>query len=251
MKYVAKPIIALFFTLILLVCTVEGVVSAQEDTRPANLWHGDNFVVDVAAGKNGYTFLSVYKSKKNAYEMSNHMVTVDGQNHDITQTLILVDASEIGTWTPNGIYSFGNSNYETTYCCDAETGYVDGVYYKRLNLEDGDYYSVEDAAHIRAIVTNSYPYFSLEQMKKTSNVRALPTPKVSREPRLLQPCRPPYGPMPIPIAANTITAAPSMSPPIVNGAVFFMTLPTRWTYGGRQASGYSQQTTRLRIESMR
>lgn len=166
MKYSTKLISTLLLCLLLLAGGIGYIVSAEEDTISPNLWHGDDFVVDVQAGQNGFTFLSVYKSKKNAYEMSNHMVSIDGQSHDIPQTLILVDASESKTWTPNGVYSFGSSNYETSYCCDAETGYVDGTYYKRMNLEDGDYYSVEDAAHIRAIVTNSYPYLSLDQMKK-------------------------------------------------------------------------------------
>ncbi|MBR5633307.1 MAG: Cna B-type domain-containing protein, partial [Clostridia bacterium] len=130
------------------------------------VWNGSNMSVEIEPGHNGYTFLSVYRKPGHAYEMSNHMVSVDGGvNNDIPQTLVLVDASEKYTWTPDGKYVHGKSNYEVLYCCDAETGYVDGIYYKRLNLEDSEYYNEEQAAHIRAIVTHSYPYITLEQMK--------------------------------------------------------------------------------------
>ncbi len=129
-------------------------------------WYGDEVVIDVAAGKDSYTFLSVYVSPRHAYEMSGHMVSTDGgASNDIPQTLVMIDASSDYTWTPDGLYTFGQSNYEVLYCCDAETGYGNGIYYKRLNLEDSDYYTPEEAAHIRSIVTNSYPYISLEQMK--------------------------------------------------------------------------------------
>ena len=98
--------------------------------------------------------------------MSNHMVSTNGGEHnDIPQTLIMVEANEDYTWNADGIYSFGVSNYEILYCCDVETGYNDGIYYKRLNLEDSSYYDEEDAAHIRSIITNSYPYVSIEEMK--------------------------------------------------------------------------------------
>ena len=59
----------------------------------------------------------------------------------------MVPADRNYTWTPNGVYEFGKSNYEVLYCCDAVTGYVHGVHYKRMNLEDSGYYSAEEAAH--------------------------------------------------------------------------------------------------------
>ena len=138
----------------------------DENAQPETIWNGDGLTADVKAGENGYTFMSVYHDPANAYEMSNHMVSVNGGvKNDIPQTLMLVPADKDYTWTPDGKYSFGVSNYEVLYCCDAVTGYEDGIYYKRLNLEDSDYYTAEEAAHIRAIITNSYPYVSLEQMK--------------------------------------------------------------------------------------
>ena len=139
---------------------------AHEDCilSESSLWNGMKTPIEVKKGKNGYTFLSVYPAR--AYEMSNHMVSAnDGAHNDIPQTLIMVEANEDYTWNADGIYSFGVSNYEILYCCDVETGYNDGIYYKRLNLEDSSYYDESDAAHIRSIVTNSYPYISIEEMK--------------------------------------------------------------------------------------
>lgn len=130
-----------------------------------NVWHGDGITRDVTAGKNGYTFVSYYPGR--AYEMSNHMVLPKGgDTNSIPQTLVLLDASKDYTWTPDGPYVFGESNYEVLYCCDIATGYEDAKYYKRTNLEDSTYYSDAAARHIRAIVTNSYPYVSVEEMKE-------------------------------------------------------------------------------------
>lgn len=148
-----------------LVCGMNSHAHEECIASGCSVWNGIKDSIEVGEGKNGYVFLSVYPAR--AYEMSNHMVSNDGGAHnDIPQTLIMVEADEDYTWNANGRYSFGVSNYEVMYCCDVETGYNDGIYYKRLNLEDSSYYDEEDAAHIRGIVTNSYPYISIEEMKK-------------------------------------------------------------------------------------
>lgn len=148
-----------------LVCGINSHAHEECSASECSVWNGIKDSVEVSKGKNGYVFLSVYPAR--AYEMSNHMVSKDGGAHnDIPQTLIMVEANEDYTWNANDRYSFGVSNYEVLYCCDVETGYNDGVYYKRLNLEDSSYYDEEDAAHIRGIVTNSYPYISIEEMKE-------------------------------------------------------------------------------------
>lgn len=140
--------------------------------KEANVWHGDKIAYDVKTGHDAYNFISYYPGGDyGAYELSNHMVSSDGGAHNsIPQTLVMLDASEDYTWTPDGVYSFGSSNYEVMYCCDEDTGYNHGIYYKRMNLEDSSYYNEEDAAHIRAIITNSYPFVSLDQMK--ANLKA-------------------------------------------------------------------------------
>ena len=144
--------------------TMSTAAFAAETLDSGNIWNGDDLTVNVNAGENGYTFISVFRDPADSYEISNHVLN-DGNGNAIPQTLMLVDASSDYTWTPSGLYSLGTSNYEALYCCDAVTGYKDGIYYKRLNLEDSDYYTPEAAAHIRAIITNSYPYVSMEQMK--------------------------------------------------------------------------------------
>ncbi len=147
----------------------EEVITKKATTNGDNGWYGDELTVDIKKGSGEYTFRSVYPNSSSfmhaSYEMSNHMVTLNNSDYDIPQTLMMVDASKDYQWTPNGEYSFTGSNYEVLYCCDAVTGYEDGVYYKRSNLEDSNYYDDKEAAYIRGIVTNAYPYVSLEQMK--------------------------------------------------------------------------------------
>jgi len=42
------------------------------------------------------------------------------------------------------------------YCCDIETSISPGIAYKRINLEDADYYSADAAQHIRFILANGF-----------------------------------------------------------------------------------------------
>ncbi len=143
--------------------SIEPELVEKLDNNLNTVW---NEVSDtVSAGVGDYQYQAVYPGY--AYELSNHMVSKDGGVHnEIPQTLVLVDtAKNAGEWTPNGQYSFGASNYEVVYCSDAEYGVVDGTLYQRVNLEDSTYYDAKAAEHIRAIVSNSYPYLSLEQMK--------------------------------------------------------------------------------------
>ena len=129
-----------------------------------NTWYGKELMVDVTAGTEGYTFMSLFRKYAHGYEFSGHFMG-DGEG---PQTFVMIDTVEHnGTkWTPSGTYDPLKSNYDVTYCCDVETMIVDSTYYKRLNLEDSEYYTDEQAAKIRAIVTNSYPYVTLEDMKE-------------------------------------------------------------------------------------
>lgn len=95
------------------------------------------------------------------YEVSNHMVA-----GNIPQTFVVVDTSDgATTWTPDGPYVSGQSNYDVTYCCDVETGLEYGTDYRRINLEDGGYFSAASAEHVRAIVQSAYPFVTVDQMK--------------------------------------------------------------------------------------
>lgn len=151
------------FLLIGIMCTnmLNVQAFAKETLESGNIWYGDEVSVDVTVGTEGYTYMTCFQTPRHAYEISNHAV-----NNAIPQTFVLVDtvAYDGKTWTPDGLYVSGQSNYEVVYCCDIDTGIENGVYYKRMNLEDSEYYSAKTAARIRAIITNSYPYVSLEEM---------------------------------------------------------------------------------------
>lgn len=108
-----------------------------------------------------YSFLAVDGGLGYAYEVGNYMVS-----GSIPQTFILVDTSDgKTTWSPDGRYVCGESNYEVVYCCDKETGLEYGTYYKRVNLEDSSYFDAEESKQIRAILEKSYPYLTIEEMK--------------------------------------------------------------------------------------
>lgn len=108
-----------------------------------------------------YSFEAVKVGVGFGYEVSNHMIS-----GDIPQTFVLVDTYDGATaWTPSGEYICGESNYEVAYCCDKETGLEYGSYYKRINLEDSSYFDTDEAQHIRAVLQNSYPFVTINQMK--------------------------------------------------------------------------------------
>ena len=118
-----------------------------------------DFPLAITPSDNEYSFEVV-----RAYELSQN-VTAD---KDFPCTIVLADVSGDATsWTPNGPYQYGQSNYEMTYCIDLRMPTTHGWHYKRVNLEDCDYYTAEDAAHIRAIILNSYPFISMEQMRSS------------------------------------------------------------------------------------
>ena len=121
---------------------------------------------DVTPRDDEYVFETVGPSGY-AYEVSHYMTA-----GEIPQTFVLVDTSNGETsWTPSeGEWVSGVSNYEVTYCTDYDTGLEWGMDYRRLNLEDSTYYDDESARRIRAIVQNSYPFISIDEMK--ANMKA-------------------------------------------------------------------------------
>lgn len=100
-------------------------------------------------------------ANRTMYEMGHHV------SGEMPCTILLVDTEQSGSsWTPNGLYEYGRSNYEVTYCCDAVAPVNGGTHYRRINLENSGYYSRSAAEHIRTIVQRSYPYLTLEEMKE-------------------------------------------------------------------------------------
>ncbi len=117
---------------------------------------------DVTPRDDEYNFEAVKVGTGFAYEVSNYMVS-----GSIPQTFVLVDTSDgATTWSPDGEYAYGESNYIVTYCCDKETGIEYGTDYKRVNLEDSNYFDADEAQHIRAVLENSYPFISMSEMKE-------------------------------------------------------------------------------------
>ena len=154
------------FALALVVCA-SGVFNlcVFADTG-STIWYGDQLSVDVTAGTDGYTFMSLFRKPASGYEFGGHFLA-NASTQEGAQTFVVIDtvAHDGTTWTPNGLYRPYGSNYDVTYCCDIDTMMRDGTYYKRLNLEDSEYFNDAQAAKIRAIVTNAYPYVTLEAMK--------------------------------------------------------------------------------------
>ena len=159
---ITKRIGALVLALVILAGVV-GTTAFAAEKIGENDWYGDQVAVDVTAGTEGYNYMSLFRTYVHGYEFGGHFLG-EGEG---PQTFVVLDTNKLGgtTWTPDGVYVPNQSNYEVAYCCDVETMIVDATYYKRTNLENSGYYNEEHAAKIRAIVTNSYPYVTLEAMK--------------------------------------------------------------------------------------
>ena len=159
-------------SLFLVALTCAGMLStaalAQTTLDNGNIWHGDDVELKVEEGTDGYTYMLFGDSLNNFlyYETSNHTLKKEVTGGGAVHLIALIDTKDTnGKWTPDGIYSCGTSNYDVVYCCDAATGSEAGDYYKRLNLEDSEYFTVEEAKRLRAILANSYPFVSVEEAK--------------------------------------------------------------------------------------
>lgn len=114
-----------------------------------------------------YQVIQISSNYYLAYELSMHTT----KDKDMPCLIILVDTSDGSTsFTPDGPYEYGTNNYELTYCCDEREPTTFLAHYKRINLEDCEYYNSYQASKIRAIITNAYPFISLEEMK--ANLKA-------------------------------------------------------------------------------
>ena len=152
------------------VCAMLALVMCLGTVLPAFAaetgWQGADAKLNVEAGEDPYVFMLAQDAVNNRYyyETSNHAVQVTGGG--AVHLIPMVDTQKVqGEWSPDGIYSVGVSNYDVLYCCDANTGTGDATYYKRVNLEDSEYLTDAQAKQLRAIVTNAYPYVSVEEAK--------------------------------------------------------------------------------------
>ncbi len=110
-----------------------------------------------------WQMVQISASEYLGYELSQHW-SID---KDMPCTLIITDASGSETsFKLDGPYEYGTNNYELTYCCDELTATAFGGHYKRVNLEDCDYYNSNQAAHIRSILMSVYPFLTIDEMKE-------------------------------------------------------------------------------------
>ena len=127
-----KRIWALMLTLLMTLCLLNGAAFAEGEEY---YWHSK----------------STEENTKTYYQRSVHRICKDGY---IPAIYNIVD---------------GGEKQHKVYCCDykvniLETG--EKIAYRRLTLENSNYYSAEEAKMIRAIVLNSYPVLSLNEMKE-------------------------------------------------------------------------------------
>ena len=151
------------FLAVVMIASAMGLPALAKELINGNDWYGDEVSVEVKAGSKGYNYMALFRPYVHGYEFGGHFMG-EGEG---PQTFVMLDtvANDGTTWTPDGIYEHGKSNYEVVYCCDVDTMIKDGTYYKRVNLEDSTYFDDAAAEKIRAILTNSYPYVTVEDMK--------------------------------------------------------------------------------------
>ncbi len=65
-------------------------------------------------------------------------------------------------YVPDGMVQ---NNWLPAYCCDEEVGVVQFTMYKQVNPEDSSYFDEATARKIRAVMMNSYPYYTMEEMQ--------------------------------------------------------------------------------------
>ena len=168
-----KKGLSLLLAMIMCISTFSFVATAQTTLENGNIWHGDEVKLPVTASDDAYNYMIAQPAGLNYYETSHHTLKI--KNAGAVHIFPIIDTNrdidENGFWTPKGIYQSGVSNYDVVYCCDAITGTredeedITNTYYKRLNLEDSEYFSVEQAERLRAILSVSYPALSVEDAK--------------------------------------------------------------------------------------
>lgn len=125
-----KRIWALMLTLLMTLCLLPGAAMAEGEEY---YWHSK----------------STEENTKTYYQRSVHRICE-------------------GAYIP-AIYNIvdGGGEQHNVYCCDYEVNILktgDKIAYRRLTLENSGYYDEEAAKKIRAIVLNSYPVLSLNEM---------------------------------------------------------------------------------------
>ena len=128
----------------------DGYVRLREDITFEVVYIKDHFEVNV---KDRY----ILHFPATAYEISNH-----SYYPAIPQNFILLNDDIAEGWEYTGEYVFGESDFEVVYCADSTVGAENQYVYTNKAVED--VFSVEVAEQLRAIISNSYPYVTMEDM---------------------------------------------------------------------------------------
>ena len=170
MAKVFKKGLSVFLAAMLCVSAMNMLAMAAEGETKFTAMELENIV----PGSDGYNYMIAQDLEDGVYyyETSNHTLKI--ANAGAVHIFPLIDTTrdaEDGVWESGGLYVSGKSNYDVVYCCDFSTGTrvdeedVTNTYYKRVNLEDSEYFSDELAERLRAIVSVSYPANSVEEAK--------------------------------------------------------------------------------------
>lgn len=101
----------------------------------------------------------------------------ENESYDYTYRGVEISGNRVvvnGSSASTALFKVGNpdGSISYAYCVDFDTVVENGHNYSRVNVEDAKYYD-DSAKHIRAIVRNSYPFISLEEISSTLNLENL------------------------------------------------------------------------------
>lgn len=176
--------------------------------------------IKVTAGSEPYVFKA--PSSTYQYQQSGHRNRIYNQDTHI-QTFMMIDTTNEGAveagsswrWTADGkVYTPGTNNYYVAFCCDNKTNFNANIYYRQVNLEDSEYVNDEQAALVRSIVSSSFPFVTVEEMRAnlvSDGVMTAEEAALLDEADLMA-----AGQLAIWAVANGIKAAPTVSDPYIN-----------------------------------
>lgn len=91
-----------------------------------------------------------------SYDLTYDGIKEKGPNSTAIQKLIDKDGKEI-----------------LAFCIDLETSTSKGHKYARMDINDASYYPIANSDRIRSIIKNSYPFITISEMSKRSNISNL------------------------------------------------------------------------------
>lgn len=147
----AKRLLAMVMAVLLAVTGMTFAVSAAEaETTNAYVLHFDG------AGSVPYLYGSRYQCK-----------------HSYSDP----EAGENSVWTywnaPEifNLVNTANGSSIAAYCTDADTSTTGNTSYRRINLEDSSYYASGAAERLRAVILNTFPRKSVEEVAAAANAQ--------------------------------------------------------------------------------